>query len=67
MNNQPESFPDEDKFTTIFDHPKLDTLLDIITVFLIIITIIALQKTCCIDLLVLYLKVKVLKLPKLQN
>ena len=66
MNKNPESFPDEKEFTTIFNHPKLDTLLDIIIIFSIICTIIAAQKTCCIDLLVLYLKVKILKLPKLN-
>ena len=66
MNKNPESFPDEEEFTTIFDHPKIDTLLDIITVFSIICTILAVQKTCCIDLLVLYIKVKILKLPKLN-
>ena len=66
MNKNPESFPDEEEFTTIFGHPKIDTLLDIITVFSIICTILAVQKTCCVDLLVLYIKVKILKLPKLN-
>ena len=63
MKKYPKSFPDNDKFTTIFDHPKLDKLIDILTIISIIYIVILLQKTCCIDLLVTYIKVKILKLP----
>ena len=44
MKKDPKSFPDNNEFTTIFDHPKLNKLLDILTIISVIYAFIMLQK-----------------------